>query len=387
MTKITYLLGAGASYNSCPIWNAQAKAMKNLATQELLKLTQYKQWKSPVKLLFNEKEKEILLEKNILPKDKDKILWYIGYFGKKGEEFNTVDTYARKLFLQGTNGRRELQLLKMAVSIFFDLWENFNTEKNFYPTLNTNSDSIEKIWDKIDSRYIALFSIFLEKNVDNLLLNEDITFITWNYDLQLESTFNLFASNNNQPSFPSINESFRYLENKATNERQNVFHLNGHRGFASSKSGKMFPLRNEDETIEEFWNIHDQLYSNILSNQTSFNNYIKYAWEHDLDSAWFEKIRQVLRMTDILVIIGYSFPLFNRKIDQHLFSYLHPNKTKEIIYQDPNSNEEIILNLFEKPQNFSRHIKLQKKVDQFYIPHNHFIDQTSSSRSVKLSVN
>jgi len=57
-----------------------------------------------------------------------------------------------------------------------------------------------------------------------------------------------------------------------------------------------------------------------------------------------------------------------------LFSHLHPNKTKEIIYQDPFSEEETILNLFKHPNLFKEKIKLLKKVDQFHIPHRHFLE-------------
>ncbi|MAO43319.1 MULTISPECIES: hypothetical protein [Leeuwenhoekiella] len=365
MTKITYLLGAGSSYNACPIWNLQAKAMVSLGQQELTKhyIENISKNNPPTDWLSKEAQKYITT-------DKQKILKEILHFGKKAQEFNTIDTYARKLFLQEKN--KELELLKMSVSVFFDLWENYNKQLNFYPRSNS-SDKSDKSWDKIDQRYIALFSIFLEKKNENLLLNDDINFITWNYDLQLESTYNLFANDSSDPDFNLIDAVFPFLEKSNTNLNNKVFHLNGHRGFALSRSEKPMVLRN-NETIENYWKLHEKLYSNLKTGTQTFNHHIKYGWEHNIESEWFKQIGMILKQSDILIIIGYSFPLFNRKIDQFLFSHLHPNKIKEIVYQDPYSDEEKILNLFKYPDRYKNKIKLLKEVDQFHIPHSHFID-------------
>ena len=62
-----------------------------------------------------------------------------------------------------------------------------------------------------------------------------------------------------------------------------------------------------------------------------FDNYIKYSWEHSNDD-FSNKVHSVLSETEILVIIGYSFPAFNRRIDQNMFDSLVPDKIKKIVY-------------------------------------------------------
>ena len=121
MAKITYYLGAGASYNSCPILEKQAEMMIKVAEFEIKKYTAKRTstgGTTSITYDFTLEEKNKLKEDNQL-----QILWHIGYYGNKAKEYNTIDTYARKLFLNDET--TELNLLKMSVSVFFDIWENF----------------------------------------------------------------------------------------------------------------------------------------------------------------------------------------------------------------------------------------------------------------------
>lgn len=102
MKNITYLFGAGASYHACPILNELGDRMLHLSK----------------KLNYGFKFSEGI--KKSFADEKEKMVWEIGYIGFKSKEFNTVDTYARKLYLQ--NEIKELNMLKSAVSAFFTLW-------------------------------------------------------------------------------------------------------------------------------------------------------------------------------------------------------------------------------------------------------------------------
>jgi len=361
MTKITYLLGAGASYYSFPIWKEQAKAMQTIGNQELRASLQSHQ----KNIVFNYTSKE---EINTLSTDKQKVLWHIAYFGKQGEKFNTVDTYARKLYLQGEY--TDLNLLKMSVSIFFDLWENFYDEKfkQIYPRKKGEHQNNNVNYEKIDARYISLLSVFLEKKSSNIELNSDISFITWNYDLQLEGAFKMFIEKDKEIAFEEIDALIPFMEN--TNRDNRIHHLNGHRGFYETE--KPDNALRKFETYENYWNINEKIYTDVSRNNAKFNNLIKYAWEQETNTTRFEKIANVLKETEILIVIGYSFPLFNRKIDQLLFNNLNSQIIKEIIYQDPHGDKDQIANLFRTPEEFK--IRLLEKVEQFYIPYNHFIE-------------
>jgi hypothetical protein len=369
MAKTTYYLGAGASFNSIPILNRLSEIMIEVAVLELTEITPTGGGDMPYKFDPNE-----LTE---LPDDnRIKILWYIGFFGKKGILFNTIDTYARKLEL--TKDVMQLDTLKMCISVFFDLWENFH-ESRYSHLFRDEENGINYMG--IDYRYKSLFSILLQNNGDRIQLNEDVKFITWNYDLQLESTFRLFLEENSVDNFEELNS--KYLQFKEDNDKltsNNIFHLNGHRGFHSNfdfKTLKKSPVEpNTKLSIEHFWKSIEGLFDNTMAQNSNFNQYIKYAWEHEEGSKWINEISEVLSNTDILVIIGYSFPPFNREIDQLLFSKLNKSKIKKIIYQDPNARKQVIENLFINPNPFKAKIEIQNNyVSQFHLPNEYFISQ------------
>lgn len=362
-------MGAGASYNSCPILNRLSEIMIRVAEMELTKTTSSGDPDMPYK--FDDSEISNLPEDN-----KVKILWYIGYFGKKGILYNTVDTYARKLEL--TKDITQLDLLKMCISVFFDLWENFQETR--YISLSTQIFN-DFSYKSIDHRYKSLFSILLDNKNENIELNKYVKFISWNYDLQLESAFRLFLADNVVENFDDLNS--KYFRFKGDNDRlieNNLFHLNGHRGFYSDFSfediKKQTVESNSESTIENYWEKIEGLFESTMAQKSNFNKHVKYAWEHNLGSDWFKNIGEILSETEILVVIGYSFPPFNRGIDQFLFSKLNPKKIKKIVYQDPNANKEIIENLFINPVPFEKKIVIESKnINQFYLPNEYFIAQ------------
>lgn len=366
MTKITYLLGAGASYYACPILEEQAEKMIEIANKEISRLA-IMQISDGVWKNYDFIDKSHL---SISNKNEYKILWWMGHFGEMAKEYNTIDTYARKLFLNGEEN--ELNLLKMSVSIFFDLWENFYFESYSRKIKDENLK-----FNKIDNRYKSLFSILLDKdNNGKIKLNNDFKFISWNYDLQLEETFKMFLKNNDI-NCSDVDNQFKFKEdNKEVND---VFHLNGHRGFYNITEGVS---ENRFNTLDNYWINNENLHQAVIDKSTDFNGHIKYAWEHNLDDnledSFLKKISEVMHQTDVLIIIGYSFPAFNRNIDQFLFNKMHPNKIKKIIYQDPNATIQMIANLFEKPENYKGKIEVisdLKELKQFYLPNEHFISQ------------
>lgn len=374
MAKITYYLGAGASYNSCPILEKQAEMMIKVAQFEIREYTSVRNGSGGFnRQIFNFN----LEEKNTLKKDNQlQILWHIGYFGNKAKEYNTIDTYARKLFLN--DEIEELNLLKMSVSVFFDLWENFHESR--YHSLS------ELKYQKIDYRYKSIFSILLNKE-NGIKLNNNFKFISWNYDLQIENAFKMFLKNEEENDFNKINEHFKFKEIQENSEVNDIFHLNGYRGFFTDRTNKEdkkeFIIKISND-FEDYWKNIEWLFESIEKGSANFNNFIKYAWEHKLNDNFFEKIAKVINETEVLIIIGYSFPAFNREIDQYLFSKIDLDKIKKIVYQDPNGNKQLIENIFKIPALLKGKIEIisdPKSLNQFYLPNDHFISQETNSSS------
>ena len=60
---------------------------------------------------------------------------------------------------------------------------------------------------------------------------------------------------------------------------------------------------------------------------------LKFAWENEHYAKLFESALDLSRIT-VLVIIGYSFPFFNREVDVALFAKM--TQLKKIYIQDRN---------------------------------------------------
>jgi len=75
--------------------------------------------------------------------------------------------------------------------------------------------------------------------------------------------------------------------------------------------------------------------------------------------------------TDILVIIGYSFPNFNREVDKKIFSSINGMKDIKIIIQVPEIEEfeKIKQRILIINENIDKNdISQNSDRDQFYIP-------------------
>ena len=186
--------------------------------------------------------------------------------------------------------------------------------------------------------------------------------MTWNYDLQFENAFETFLPLKSK-SLESTNEHLNFMNISNCDKRKEVIHLNGYRGCFKSDN-KIY------ENVEKkFLDTIDDYLIQLLENFTQFkttdySNSIKYAWE--IDSFTKENAKKIMSETHILIIIGYSFPAFNRKIDSELIKEFEKNEGyKKVYYQDPNGNQELINLLFSR----NDIIEPIKNSTQFHIPH------------------
>jgi hypothetical protein len=170
--KITYYLGAGASNFSIPIQKRLGNSIihiSNIIKDQTLNNG----------LVASKKYKNLLGNSDI-----QKFSERLAYFGRKTIEYGSLDIYARRLHL--LNNYKELHELKFCLSVFLDLWERLLHNKmeniNNYP------------YEKIDKRYLSLLSVLLDKGEYNPKLNPRVSFISWNYDLQVEMAYKSFMN-------------------------------------------------------------------------------------------------------------------------------------------------------------------------------------------------
>lgn len=353
--KITYYLGAGASFNAIPIWDEQGQSMIDLANRVKGAINDRQK-------LLNEDEGKFkdLIDDKTLVDFFDKMAKY----GEIAIKYGSIDIYAKRLNL--LDEKNELNTLKKSLSVYFDLWES-----GWINIKRTNNGNIDKIqsYDIIDKRYLSLLSILLKKDRNAPKLNENIKFITWNYDLQLEHAYKSFLSEvDKNITLQSLDNSLRFLESSYSHKNREIIHLNGHRGMFK------FDAKTYETVEQQSQKCLLSYLKGLLSNQDfekgrkklDYSSFIKYGWESP-SLEHLNAAKEIMLKTNVLVIIGYSFPAFNRKIDLELIRVFESNglANKKVIYQDPNASMDIIKALF----NNWRIVEIKKEVNnQFHIP-------------------
>lgn len=117
-----------------------------------------------------------------------------------------------------------------------------------------------------------------------------------------------------------------------------------------------------------FWESIYELYDKLNSNPIKYRNELSYAWEHDGENELLQTILKRVEDTEVLVVIGYSFPYVNRRIDRYIFNSM--KSLKKIHIQDTNANaiKDRITAIFEFLQKPLPEIHTHEDIGQFIIP-------------------
>lgn len=346
--QLTYILGAGASFESIPIVKTFPKRFQ----------------------LFNEYLEKVAHDTRF---GED----MCNYYGKAGiicknisEEFSahqSFDTYFKKLY--HTAQTQRIRLSKKILNLYF-LWEHLSTPVDSPPDFETNDFYKKSI---IDKRYDALIAGLLQPIAGKADPFTKVNFITWNYDLNLFfSLKNYFEPKEDIDCFlksikNASSESIWEIGDKIT-----VLNLNGF--FYSEILAKENSINNLDKDIHQFITskLNEKYFDDDFNDSDS--ELIKFAWESfsPIDkrtpNVVIEATRKIQMSSDI-IIVGYTFPLYNRLVD---FSYLKQRdifKTRVAI-QDPSA--EAVKNNFCDIYKISiqpaERIKTISNCDSFYIP-------------------
>ncbi len=370
--NITYLLGAGASYHSIPIVNTMNERMRMFLNM----LENYKKYDHDSfkgKVDYGSRIKFPEFYKNI-----DSFS-----FGKYKEVVNeafkhhTVDTYARKLWLRRQRGH--LKLLKEFLCLYFAFEQSPNSDKLLYgtPYDHENVEPYIKHKDHIkislDYRYDVFMATLLNEYME---LPDNISVISWNYDYQLELAYMSYA---NCSMRVAINDLSIYPGIKEI-ENSNIVKLNGsaiQRGLKEKDewiSWDICPINNHD-----FYKaaLNDAFDSSPNLERARSENLINFAWEDRLYQAKaIKRAKEILSNAQELIVIGYSFPNFNKKIDAQLFSRIQPNQMNIKVQCEP----EHYIGIEESLKSLNSvieediEIELHKDLKQFYIPAYHLIN-------------
>lgn len=320
---VTYLFGAGASCNKLPMVSNMPQRMSDLISE--LDERIYKNYKSKsqaAKLLQIKESVEKF--KNHLWSLKDTALVH-----------SSIDTYFKKLWL--TNNLN-----------------TYYTHKNTYIYYLF----IEELFSGLpDMRYDTFISSLLEKKDDKIKLIKPINFMTWNYDMQFEKAMLQYISHNQT----EIENLFNIIKLNGSLTKGDFFTLNQNYHMPGVKKDFIFEKIFKDYTS-----------FNYTKTKPNFDSNLQFSWEKE--NANISSHHQ-LSLTERLVIIGYSFPFFNRNVDRNLFGeHAMPRLKKVYIQVDAKDIESVAMRFRSIRPNFTHDkmsynkqpIEFITRVDQFF---------------------
>ena len=348
--NLTYVLGAGASANALPLIRDMDKRIdvfvEHLISEDGLDVNQINELKKMVEEI---------------------------------KRHYTIDTYAKKIFLKNKGNDLELLRLKNFMGSYF-IYEQLRKDKSdqigkyLYDKASNNYDRKDifsvynSIIEPVDYRYDSFFAAVLKNDLNKgVYLPNNINFISWNYDSQLEISLMNFIDGSGMDEIQKKLNVFPNPRMSQLNENSSaVVKLNGTAGFYSDKKkyGDLFDFREHQLDRDSF----DILRNINFEGRLKYKNSIYFAWNNDDDvSKARQYARDIISHTDILVVIGYSFPYFNRDVDRYIFKALE-EKGRIIYIQATESTFESIKNRAIGASLVFRAAKPFIELDQFLIP-------------------
>jgi len=220
-----------------------------------------------------------------------------------------------------------------------------------------------------DKRYDNFFSSIFTAEAK---LPDQIKVISWNYDFQIERSyleFNKTVEINSCRSALGMTSPYNWADQSMYAKKFNVIKLNGSARIKTIDfEGYLFSNSTGDrdsdaeETIDR--------YLTITQGREPIECELKFAWESKNYNTLFNAIESELSKITVLVIIGYSFPFFNREVDRMLFKLM--GNLQKIYIQDINpsdikeSMEEFVNNYNSSGSNIEYFYKTNLK--QFVFP-------------------
>lgn len=354
--KITYYMGAGASAMSIPVVADFKKVPEDLK--------KYLQENYPNKELKNDSRISAIIE-------------IIDKFLLPFSHVSSMDTLAKRLFQIDDSGR-EYSQYKLFLELIFCYQHYYKRNDS---VLNDN---------KGEPRYENLIRTIGEKVSGKNLKVEipnNFNFVTWNYDILFENTIlGDLKDKINEAKYTDTQNCILGIDvNEDIYSGSNILKLN-RTAFSPSIANRIYAKHDGKifSSIEEhFYNtlikIYEEYQGRIIQNRNvnSVNN-ISFAWEGENDDKLRSQLQMLAYKTDIVVLIGYSFPTVNRLIDKAFFEYLQ-NHVKVYIqgrdYNDSIRTERLLKQCYgNTPPKFST-IPVESG-DFFFVPSEYFDEKT-----------
>lgn len=359
MSRVTYLLGAGASYGDrrkdehgqiigfirgLPVVNEFAQALHLLQTGE--------ERGTGVRIPVGEAEK-----RGVTLKQYEDVNHKLSLLQQACASFPTIDTLAKQLYVTGRPFRAsdkemiDYDELKRYISAAFLMMQSE---------------------EKRDLRYDG----FIASLIDRKREFPPMTILSWNYDVQFELAYSGYYTR--ERYIPTLWEDL------------NVFNKMYPTDFDANKPFAMIKLNGTalftDNTLDA-WQVGTIGVNRVTDcffggdkekpfqygykylNGENYQNMLSYAWEEKNMAALDNAIEKRVYDTEELIVIGYSFPYVNNKMDSFILESMP--RLRKVIIQDLDDKFEDVKERIEailEGGNKKIEIVHKKNLQQFYIP-------------------
>jgi len=327
MSKIIYLMGAGASAGALPVVTEIPSRLNEVR----------KSINANYKLSSEDSDTQGILgfTKTMA---KDKLLEDLDWLRIQSLQHSSVDTLAKKAYLKSEVDT--LKKIKAGITALF---------------------YILQVTQRPDIRYDTFLASVLDKS---LKIPSDIKVVSWNYDFQFEKAYSSYIDDMNL----GMLESKLGVISKFSREgfgSASIFKINGNTDVSinqdMSVTSKLSGWVHREDMPKFYEDFCNSYYHSFYVERNS-ESLLSFAWEN---SKMIDKVKEVIHNATVLVVIGYSFPFFNREIDRSLLSDLDLMK---IYIQDKNPD-----NIWSRMKSILVEHKevdceLISSTDQFYLP-------------------
>lgn len=304
--RLIYLLGAGASSPALPLASTIPRRMHEWAvklTKEAIPIFQDSPAQDTIRDMASELKR----------------------WGDEASKHFSIDTLAKKLYLLSQSS--ELWQLKAAMSALFML------EQSLSRTLQ---------------RHDSFLASVLEHPERPPMLPATIGILTWNYDRLFERAYHQYCY------------SVDMVQANVTFSPQ-VIRLNGLLGRAINKgTGDEYNLNFENGEREVYERI-----SHEFEELQAHEPVMRFAFEQN-NLPEFDRVKSLAAKADTLVVIGYSFPFFNRKYDRMVLKTMLALERVflQVLPRDAKAIKTRMQSLRDLPE-----IQFVDDQKQFFIPH------------------
>lgn len=355
MSKVTYLLGAGASYGSRGILPLSLQPIINRdgtkAEQGILR-------GMPILNEFPMAVSQLQKEVGDLGNEQGNIITEIlTHILRISQEYPTIDTYSKMLYT--TKRFEEYEKFKAQITLFFLMWQRSHRH---------------------DIRYDSFIASLIDAETGEF---PPMTILSWNYDIQLEMSYSKYFTDRKAlwKIWDKLNVCCKSNGSLPKYNAQNPFafiKLNGSAMYHASevdKSSLRYPLQDViwnsaegEQFVDEICLIYkNSQHKNILT-IPKYVNELSYAWDNFGKEHIKQNIEQRGEDCETIIIIGYSFPYVNREIDRHIFISMPNLKTIYIQDVDAINIARRVTAIYEYLQKETPKIIPNTDVGQFYIP-------------------